>query len=137
MLKKVCFIAGVLMAFSVMADTTPQGSCANGGGTIYLGKDNARYCLSATDMNWWSAFAWCDAAHGRLISVQDCYGADGSITGTHQCPNFEEYDMRYRLAWTSTPAPTTGNSYIIYFYGSHGVSGDYGRKQRCMAVCKM
>ena len=52
--------------------------CAHGGGVEIRGNDGTNYCLSNSIMNWWSAFAWCDAAGKKLISMETYHGRDST-----------------------------------------------------------
>ena len=65
MFKKMCLMGICLWAGVALAET-----CANGHGTLIIGNDGvSKYCMSQVTMNWWSAFAWCDAAKGKLLNV--------------------------------------------------------------------
>ena len=76
-------------------------SCAGGSGTVLTGVDGTSYCKSNITMNWWSAFAWCDAIGGRLIDVTtECI----KTTGTSGCPNLTP---RVRSAAASTSTAST------------------------------
>ena len=76
--------------FPVLAE-----NCANGAGYIIYGNDKdpdhnrpgTKYCLSKVSMNWWSAFAWCDAAGGKLISTSECNKS--TTTEDVDCPNLK------------------------------------------------
>ena len=40
------------------------------GGIIIKGNSGASYCLSKHTMNWYSAYAWCDAQKMSLIDIE-------------------------------------------------------------------
>ena len=134
MLKTILLMGACFMALPTMAaNTTPVGSCANGGGAVYLGKDGTRYCISHNNMNWWSAFAWCDAAGGRLISTQDCNGTSGNVTGTTRCPNFETIFLNSVFVWTSTISDANSGYSIALYYD---FVPSQNRRTKHRAMCK-
>ena len=88
-MKKYVAILGILSIFSTSAHTE---TCAGGAGTVIYGNDadpvigfeGTPYCKSNTVMNWWSAFAWCDAIGGELIDLTtEC----NKVSGSSGCPN--------------------------------------------------
>ena len=82
-------------------------SCAGGSGTVLTGKDGTSYCKSNISMNWWSAFAWCDAIGGRLIDVtEECI----KTTGRSGCPNLTE--VGGGLVWTQN-VPSANLAYLV------------------------
>lgn len=82
-------------------------SCAGGSGTVLTGKDGTSYCKSNISMNWWSAFAWCDAIGGRLIDVtEECI----KTTGPSGCPNLTE--VGGGLVWTQN-VPSANLAYLV------------------------
>jgi hypothetical protein len=82
-MKKYVAILGILTILSTSAHAE---TCAGGAGTVIYGNDADRtpYCKSNITINWWSAFAWCDAIGGELIDLTtEC----NKSTGTSACPN--------------------------------------------------
>ena len=77
MIKKLCLIGICAMAFSAQADITTYGPCAGGTGVIVKGLNGTNYCLSNIEINWYSAFSWCEAAGGHLAGGSEAcdYGA--------------------------------------------------------------
>ena len=81
----------VLSLLCILSAPVSAETCAGGSGTVIYGNyvDPAtglgtRYCKSNITMNWWSAFAWCDAIGGELIDLtKECLKS----TGTSACPN--------------------------------------------------
>jgi len=51
--------------------TARAETCAGGAGTIVEGVGHGRYCAGVVGLNWWSAFAWCDAIGGTLVDATD------------------------------------------------------------------
>ncbi len=86
-MKKNLMILSVLVL--VMSTPALSATCANGAGTQVIGVDGETYCRSNVNMNWWSAYAWCDAANMTLVSLDRCNGKNGNITGEVACPNFK------------------------------------------------
>lgn len=113
----------VLLSTSAVAE-----SCAGGSGTVIKGLDGTRYCQSNTNMNWWSAFAWCDAIGGQLIDITtECI----KTTGTTGCPNLTVTGSAW--VWTQN-VPSA-----LYAYGVSLSSGavvnnrrDYGYAALCV-----
>lgn len=92
----------VLLSTSAVAE-----SCAGGSGTVITGLDGTRYCKSNITMNWWSAFAWCDAIGGQLIDITtECI----KTTGTTGCPNLT--GVGDGLVWTRN-VPNSVHTYYV------------------------
>ena len=117
-LKKYLFISSIALslAFTTPADAEP--ACANGYGTLIIGNDRVtRYCLSPRGMNWWSTFAWCDAAHGTLIDVNiDC----DTVSGAIDCPNLSSTGQ----VWARNTCHPSGATMLDA--GGLGCSGAWG-----------
>jgi len=84
-LEKIILTTTCLLWAGVSFGACQNTTCANGKGTVIEGEDHAScYCQSKVAMNWWSAFAWCDTAGGRLVDINtDC----DTVAGTTDCPN--------------------------------------------------
>lgn len=78
-------------------------------GITKTGKDGHVYCASNPGINWWSAFAWCEAQGRKLVSLKHCNGINGNITGDSQCPNFSNIGFAF---WTSSVPNSIGAYYI-------------------------
>lgn len=104
---------GILFVTSVaMADDTPTETCANGAGTVVIGVITGhKYCMSNNSMNWWNAYAWCDAQGRRLISMDDC-ACSASVNCDGKCAEFTQKLGKY--AWTATPGDTSSTAYSLY-----------------------
>ncbi len=112
----------VLLSTSAVAE-----SCAGGSGTVVTGLDGTRYCQSNTNMNWWSAFAWCDAIGGQLIDITtECI----KTTGTTGCPNLTETGSA--LVWTQN-VPSAIYAYFVYL--SSGAVTTSNRDSSITALC--
>ena len=85
-MKKQSIILGLILTL-MTATVARAESCANGAGTLVSGWDGRSYCVGKASMNWWSAFAWCDAIGGTLLDIT----ADCACSGS-SCPNV---DARY------------------------------------------
>ena len=114
--EKMCLgstvIVATCLALASSATATTGDPCGHGGGTILEVRNHDSYCVSLRTMNWWSAFAWCDAAGGHLVSMNEvCY--DSSIPEDAPCPNLKcAAPEEYRLWTSSSQGP--GNAYIVY-----------------------
>ena len=105
------FVLAVGIGYPVQAEITYIGDkCAGGSGTKIVGNDGALYCRSKVSMHWWSAFAWCDAADGKLMSLDRCNGKNGDIVNDADCPNFKGKNTG--VSWTSSVPNTSGAYYI-------------------------
>ena len=76
-MKKAVMILLICSCLSAkaVAGAAKIGECARGYGELYLDDDGiTTYCLGRQAWtNWYSAFAWCKAAGGRLIDInKDC-----------------------------------------------------------------
>ena len=100
----------VRQSFATITYDETAETCAGGAGIMIKGVDNQKYCKSGTRMNWWSAFAWCEAAGGTLIPLERCNGKNGTLTGTSQCPNFDGKSTGN--CWT-TSVPNSSQVYLI------------------------
>ena len=120
---------GLTLSAPALAD-----SCAGGAGQTVTGVDGKIYCRSNISMNWWSAFAWCEAAGKTLVSLEDCNGQNGDVSGTAQCPNFAGRGVD-RWHWTSS-VPGASNAYNVNL-SSGAVSSDFSRSNfNFYALCK-
>ena len=116
-------IAVFLILASISAKTVAAVTCAGGAGTVINGNDGmTTYCASRVQMNWWSAFAWCDAAGMRLIGTDACNGADGRYTGPAACPNLylANPDNFYGYYWTKNKS----NDRVAYYISLSNRHGD-------------
>ena len=111
-MKKYVAILGILTILSTSAQAE---TCARGAGTVLYGNDadqttgveGTPYCKSNITMNWWSAFAWCDAIGGQLIDLTtEC----NQSTGTSACPNLT--GIGSGNVWTRN-VPTGHDAYIV------------------------
>ena len=77
------------------------------GGKLATGKNGHEYCYSNNNMNWWSAYTWCETQGRHLASMYElCPDTgeglnnewDGS-TGSNKCANLASFNS---AAWTST-----------------------------------
>ena len=123
------YIFGTLLTVSmaVSADTCPRG-------TPVIGVDGETYCQSIQDMNWWSAFAWCEAIGMELISLEDCDGKNGTVSSSSPCPNFD--GVNNKRVWTSS-VPHKSAGYTIDL-SSGSVDGGFPRDYTYLvkALCK-
>ena len=134
--KKMISILGITalllkMAFPAMANSEP---CANGAGVIIYGNEHGRYCYGNKPMNWWSAFAWCDAAGGKLVTPAEC--SSSTTVGTSECPNLQ--GKLQSCALTSASADAEKNYRIDIPYGGiYKVDGEKKSNVHCRPLCVM
>ena len=84
MKKQIITLCAGILLFSGIAHAE---SCANGAGKAASGANGNMYCMSTAYMNWWSAFAWCEAIGGSLVDVTEDCACTGSSCPTVSNPN--------------------------------------------------
>lgn len=99
----------------LLLGTTPvlADYCANGYGDLLTAVNGKKYCVSRTDMNWWSAHAWCDSIGMRLIDPGedcDCTGLANCEAGS-DCPNLNIIRSGI-FVWTNA-IDNSSHSYVI------------------------
>lgn len=77
-------------------------TCANGAGTIIIGKNKTQYCMSKRSLNWWTALGWCQSIGKQLISYPNACSCPESICPEilSNCPNLT--GVADTIVWTST-----------------------------------
>ena len=60
--------SAIILALALIS-ATPALSCTNG--YEFHGSHSGTYCISDIEMNWWSAFAWCQAQGYRLATFEE------------------------------------------------------------------
>ena len=98
-------------------------------GKLVTGNNGHSYCQSKYQMNWWSAYAWCEAQGRHLASMYElCPDWDGS-KGGDKCANTNDgFDGS---GWTKTAFQ---QNYAFTVYPSGTVDADgrtYGRYAFC------
>ena len=103
-------------AFAVTEWTTQN--CNNKGGEIVQSSTGEIYCKSISTMNWWSAYAWCEAMGGHMPSMEEmCPGAN--LLRGAPCPSMNGTADH----WSKTP---NGDS-NVYFPARGVVIQDGGK----------
>ena len=104
-----------------------EETCANGAGKIIMGDINQKkYCLSNKTMDFWNAYAWCDAQGTSLVDLTDCSCSNTAADcANNQCPNFVSAPYGYREVWTSAPHDTNKVKRIIM--ATHLSNGSVGQ----------
>ena len=99
------------------------------GGKLVTGNNGHEYCQSKYQMNWWSAYAWCEAQGRHLASMYElCPDWDGS-KGGDKCANANDgFDGS---GWTKTAFQ---QNYAFTVYPSGTVDAD-GRTYKRFAFC--
>ena len=79
------FFSVLFLLFSFSAKATV--SCQQADGQEFTGKDGvSHYCIGPQQMNWWSAYTWCDSIGGTLFDMADCQLASNN---SPKCPQLE------------------------------------------------
>ena len=99
MCKILLLTCGILMMSSVAMGN--ETSCAGGSGTLVTGKSGYKYCKSNKGMNFWNAYAWCDAMRKRLIDLNKDCGCNGTVKCEGYCPEIGNTSTEYHFAWTT------------------------------------
>ncbi|MBO7257681.1 MAG: hypothetical protein J6V11_01940 [Alphaproteobacteria bacterium] len=88
MRKILMLTCGILMVSSVVFAEDTVETCANGAGFVLIGAVTGhKYCSSYNTMNWWNAWAWCDAMGMRMFDLKDCAcGTTTSDCANNKCP---------------------------------------------------
>jgi len=129
-------MCGMVMLSSVAFAEDTTETCADGAGVVVTGAVSGhKYCRSKQSMNWWNAYAWCDALGRRLADRSDCAcGNTISDCANNQCPELSGVGNFW--AWTGTPSKT-GESYYVYppengaFHSLHNGWGGNGPSALC------
>ena len=117
-----------LVAGLAFAAPNANAACA---GTVIKGTNGHEYCQSTGEMNWWSAYAWCEVQGMRLATIYEmCPDWAGSVNV--DCTNLK--NVTAFRTWTSTAA---GNSEAFCLYSGNirkqvRTGGELGR---CTATC--
>lgn len=78
----------ILLLASVLAFTSPVfAECQDGKEFVGYYDANQTFCVSTATMNWWSAFAWCQAHNMHLATFEEA------------CPDAAE--LRVDVSWNS------------------------------------
>ena len=127
MLKKLCLIG--LCGLAIPAGA---GNCW---GVEIVGKDNiTHYCLSKQTMNWWSAFAWCDAQGMRLFNPDtECYGHGAALPTGSDCPQLNGASTS---GWIWTSKSRSASTAYTVNKGSGGISSGAKTEIWQAALCQ-
>lgn len=92
------FFSVLFLLFSFSAKATV--SCQEADGKEFTGKDGvSHYCIGPQQMNWWSAYTWCDSIGGELFDMADCQLASNN----GNCPQLQHPSQVHvldSLLWT-------------------------------------
>ena len=109
-MKKIIVFLCLCVCAGVSAMATEQEELPCNGGAIVTAKDGTKFCHSNKEMNWWSAFAWCESQGRKLADFTTmCGNVSQSPGGTvGQCPNLQNV-VTY-CVWSSL---ASGSNYAI------------------------
>lgn len=74
------------------------------GGTLRTGDNGHVFCQSNNDMNWWSAYAWCEAQGRHLTTMYEISPTWDGSTGINKCDLSSFPSGAWN--WTATAAGT-------------------------------
>ena len=75
----------VLLLVGLLALSSPVGAVCQGG-YEFKGQNNPyTYCVSTVKMNWWSAFAWCQAQGYHLAKWEEAQPNASSLRWDSDC----------------------------------------------------
>jgi len=96
----VIMMLGLMFCTSVNATWTEANCNDKGGQMVTVGGQT--FCKSTTSMNWWSAYAWCQAMGGHMPTVNELCPKLQSITQDASCGTTYNDHI-----WTATPGSST------------------------------
>ena len=119
---------------ALVAQAQTAGLCANNAGKIINGIDGSKYCLSPINMNWWSAFAWCDTAGYKLVNAtREC----NKGTGPGACRNFASgaFNFNYVPSYGVWTASLGGHQAAAYTIQPGLTLNSIYKTNKCPALC--
>ena len=112
MRRMLILMCGITMVSSVTFAEDITETCAGGAGVVVTGAVSGhKYCRSTQGMNWWNAYAWCDAQGRRLFDRSDCACSDTTADCRSKCPELVGVG-EYAWIWTATSASASGAYHI-------------------------
>ena len=118
----------VCLMFSFVFNVRAQEASVCWGKEEKFKKDHS-YCFSSQTMNWWSAFAWCDAQGRHLASISELCDYDQYVYGLNasRCPN-KEWGLN---GWTANVTSDDTKAYSIKDGGVTSTSKTSKQKAVC------
>ena len=120
-MKKIVFILGLFF----VCVSSVYAVCD--GGTEITGKNGHVYCKSNVNMNWYTAFAWCDA-QGRTLAtmeqmcdIDETQRWDGNV-GTSVCLCLVGATAQDSCSWSALPYSPT-HAFSVYVSTANVSSG--------------
>lgn len=131
-IKRKSALMGLFVGLFWMMSLPVEAVCQKG--TEITGKNGHVYCMSKIDMNWYTAFAWCDTQGRSLVTVEqlcdidDTQTWDGNI-GEGVCPNTVDITFPREL-WTARPYGSN-----VFIARSKGILAIEHRGNGFRAIC--
>ena len=112
-------------------------------GTVIKGQSGKSYCLSNYCLNWYSAYAWCDAQGMKLMQSVDC----GSYSGCSDLKLSAEESNKVKelrketlcggsMAWIDVSTSAQNSLAVVFDNGAY--YGGYKRNELSFfAMCMM
>ena len=122
----------------ILFSQTAMAACD--GGTEFTGKNGKTFCVSDVNMNWWSAFTWCESQGMQLASMSDlCDVSDDEHWfgqgGEGACPGVIGYGPN-KEGWTSLVRNQNDAYHVQLSTGRvQGGGGQHTRTYTYPAVC--
>ncbi len=135
-MKKILLTMVCLM---IVVPTMAAVNCDETDGIVIYGKDDTPYCKSKVKMNWWSAFTWCQAQNGTLVSLSDCTLNGDTYLTTGKCHNLNGVTDKDGKAYSDTvwTSVAYGSEYAYYVQLSSGsINGNPRHASYNYALCK-
>ena len=122
-------IGTIVCAQAAFAQTTwDSTNCPSDKGSIVT-IGNTTFCKSLAGMNWWSAYAWCQAMGGELPTWQQICPGASSLTSNASCGG------SWFLGWSKIPADND----FVWIAGRSGSNTSVLKTSRkdssCNAFC--
>ncbi len=125
---KLLTLTAIVTGFLTIGSAANAATCE--GGSLITGNNGHEYCQSNREMNWWSAYTWCETQGRHLATIYEiCPDWDGS-TGEGKCANVSGSFATW--FWSST-ASQANNAFLAT--QKMGVWGDAQRTSTRRALC--
>ena len=139
-MHKILLLSCLLISFVVHAEdlTNSTKNCANGAGKVEIGNVSGReYCKSnQSNLNWWNAWAWCDALRMKMIDRSDCECSNTVADCINSCPEFISDTGTERWFWFNEHKDTSTAYRVLFPIGRISWEQNYYIYGTNSAVCK-
>ena len=122
----------ILTLIGLISATSSYAKC-DGGTEVSI--SSGTFCMSSTDMNWWSAEAWCKANGRKMATMYDIAVDWDGNTGSDKAPEIPVPSHPWSV-WTATAS----GSEAAFYIGNDGSVNTRNRASDyyhpCRAFCR-